>query len=39
MMPRADLLFFAGGGRVRDATGNLLAVEKSRTADPRRMRR
>jgi len=31
------LIFFAGVGRAREATGNLLVLDESRTADPRRM--
>ena len=31
------LVFFAGVGHAREATGNLLVLDKLRTADPRRM--
>ncbi len=36
-MSKAVLVFFTGVGHARDATGNLLVLEKLRTADPRSM--
>jgi hypothetical protein len=36
-MSKDVLAFFAGVGHAREATENLLVLEKLRTADPRRM--
>jgi hypothetical protein len=36
VMSKDVLVFFAGVGHAREATGNLLVLDELRTADPRR---
>jgi hypothetical protein len=38
MMSKDVVVFFTGVGHARDATQNLLVLEKLRTADPKSMR-
>jgi hypothetical protein len=38
MMPKDVVVFFTGVGHARDATDNLLVLEKLRTVDPKSLR-